>query len=257
MKKLKKKLLIMLSALSIGCMIPSFASMAQGWSMEGNEKIYLDDNGQKITGWLDCEGQRYYFWPTNGYMTTGWVPDNGNWYYLKDDGTMARNETLRYYTFDANGVYTPAIPIAQDPGDRGHNYYKGLSAEQAAEADLHAKLLASLALNDPQCHSQFEQVSVASKLVNEYLYRGPVDVLPESNYYYRSPYGVFVAGDWTCAGCTRALGRVLDFMGFDWTHANENDYFHQWVIINMDGYAGYADAQGGYVGYGEYHPIVI
>ena len=48
------------------------------------------------------------------------------------------------------------------------------------------------------------------------------------------------------------MGRVLDFMGYTWTHAHENENVHQWVIVNMDGQQGYADAQGVYVGYGEY-----
>ena len=47
--KLKKKLLMLMYVMTICCMVSAFSSMAQGWSMEGDEKIYLDDNGQKIT----------------------------------------------------------------------------------------------------------------------------------------------------------------------------------------------------------------
>ena len=73
----------------------------------------------------------------------------------------------------------------------------------------------------------------------------------DTNKYYRSPYGVFVAGVYTCAGTTRALGRVLDYMGYSWQHVNENKWSHQWCIVTMDGQAGYADGMGGIAGYGE------
>ena len=48
----------------------------------------------------------------------------------------------------------------------------------------------------------------------------------DADKYYRSPYGVFVAGVYTCAGSTRALGRVLDYMGYSWQHVNENKWVH-------------------------------
>ena len=73
----------------------------------------------------------------------------------------------------------------------------------------------------------------------------------DTNKYYRSPYGVFVAGVYTCAGSTRALGRVLDYMGYSWQHVNENKWSHQWCIVTMDGQTGYADGMGGIAGYGE------
>lgn len=75
----------------------------------------------------------------------------------------------------------------------------------------------------------------------------------DSERHYRSPYGVYVGKVFTCAGATRALGRILDYMGYSWTHANENEYKHQWCILKMDGKTGYADGQGYYVGYGK-HP---
>ena len=60
-----------------------------------------------------------------------------------------------------------------------------------------------------------------------------------------------MAGVYTCAGTTRALGRVLDYMGYSWQHVNENKWSHQWCIVTMDGQAGYADGMGGIAGYGE------
>lgn len=60
-----------------------------------------------------------------------------------------------------------------------------------------------------------------------------------------------MAGVYTCAGSTRALGRVLDYMGYSWQHVNENKWSHQWCIVTMDGQTGYADGMGGIAGYGE------
>lgn len=70
---------------------------------------------------------------------------------------------------------------------------------------------------------------------------------------YRTAYGVFCKGVYTCSGSTRAMGLVLECMGFQWSHANENQNTHQWCILTMDGQKGYADGQVGLVGYGD-HP---
>lgn len=70
---------------------------------------------------------------------------------------------------------------------------------------------------------------------------------------YSTPYGVFVKGVYTCSGATRALGMILDYLGFDWKHMNENQYTHQWCELRIDGKKVYADGQANLVGYGN-HP---
>lgn len=71
---------------------------------------------------------------------------------------------------------------------------------------------------------------------------------------YRTAYGVFIKGEYSCAGSTRALGMVLNCMGYAYEHANENQFTHQWCILNMDGQIGFADGQVGWAGYGP-HPV--
>lgn len=246
--KLKKTVLLSLAAaIYIGTSsVPAYAAV---WSKEGEESIYLKDDGSKATGWIQDQGKWYYF-QENGWMVTGWVPYEGKWYYMTTDGSMAVNTTISHYRFDENGVYSPSVPTVENPGDNGHNYYKGLSEEQAAEADLHAQLLASIVLNNPANNTDLKKVTEAAQLINLYCLKPAYEDTAEGDY--RSPYGVFVTKSYSCAGETRALGRVLDFMGFSWTHKNENQNIHQWVIVNMDGQTGYADPQGAYVGYGEY-----
>ena len=66
---------------------------------------------------------------------------------------------------------------------------------------------------------------------------------------YCTAYGVFIKGEYSCAGSTRALGLVLTCMGYQWKHINENQYSHQWCELNIDGRVVVADGQTGQVGY--------
>ena len=131
-----------------------------------------------------------------------------------------------------------------------HAYYKGLSAEQAAEADAWAQDAANKILADKTLDTDLKKVNRASQVV--YMCTLKARYEQDANGYYRSPYGVFIAGVYTCSGTTRALGRILDYLGYDWTHANENQYSHQWCVLIMDGQTGFADGMLGAAGYGEY-----
>ena len=66
---------------------------------------------------------------------------------------------------------------------------------------------------------------------------------------YWSAYGVFIRGEYSCAGSTRALGLVLSCMGYQWRHINENQYSHQWCELEIGGRTVIADGQTGEVGY--------
>lgn len=130
-----------------------------------------------------------------------------------------------------------------------HSYYKGVTAEQAAAADAVAKQIAEAIMSNTAYTTDLQRVTAAAQIVAAYcnysVYGSDV------NKYYRSPYGPFVAGVYTCAGSTRALGRVLDYMGYSWQHVNESKWVHQWCILMMDGQTGFADGMGGCAGYGE------
>lgn len=67
--------------------------------------------------------------------------------------------------------------------------------------------------------------------------------------HYNDPYGYFVAGVSSCAGCTRATGLCLNILGIPYEHVNENQYAHQWCRVKMpDGSYWICDAYGLYVG---------
>ncbi|MCC8127642.1 MAG: hypothetical protein LIO92_09625 [Clostridiales bacterium] len=130
-----------------------------------------------------------------------------------------------------------------------HSYYKYLTAEQAAEADAIAKGIAESILSNPDYDTDLEKVRAASQAVLSYTQKGTYG--SDEAKQYRSPYGVFVSGVYTCAGTARATGRILDYMGYTWQHAHENQYQHQWCILTMDGQEGYADGMAGIAMYGD------
>lgn len=66
--------------------------------------------------------------------------------------------------------------------------------------------------------------------------------------HYNDPYGYFVLGVASCAGCTRATGLCLNMLGIPYEHVNENQYSHQWCRVNVNGTYWICDAYGLYCG---------
>ena len=56
-----------------------------------------------------------------------------------------------------------------------------------------------------------------------------------SDPHYNDPYGYFVLGTASCAGCARATGLCLNILGIPYEHVNENQYSHQWCRVNING----------------------
>lgn len=121
-------------------------------------------------------------------------------------------------------------------------------SEKNAQARVIARQIAASSTGS----TDLERVTKAASAVSGYYRRGEHK---ESGPDYNTPYGVFIKGESSCAGCTRALGMVLEEMGYSWKHVNENQWTHQWVVITMDGEVGWADGQIGMAGYGT-HPYV-
>ena len=135
-----------------------------------------------------------------------------------------------------------------------HEYYNNhITSEQAAQADAIARSIANQIMSNKNYKTDLQRVQAATTIVAKYASLCKYGA--DANKYYRTPYGVFVSKNVTCAGTTRGLGRVLEFMGFEWKHVNENEWKHQWCVLTMDGQIGFADAAVlpfGYVGYGKY-----
>lgn len=69
-----------------------------------------------------------------------------------------------------------------------------------------------------------------------------------SSAHYNDPYGYFVLGSASCAGCTRATGMCLNMLGIPYEHVNENQYSHQWCRVEVNGTYWICDAFGLYCG---------
>lgn len=67
-----------------------------------------------------------------------------------------------------------------------------------------------------------------------------------STSHYNDPYGYFIEGSASCAGCARATGLCLNILGIPYEHVNENKWNHQWCRINVNGTYWICDAFGLY-----------
>ncbi len=65
-----------------------------------------------------------------------------------------------------------------------------------------------------------------------------------SNPHYNDPYGYFILGTASCAGCARTTGLCLNILGIPYEHVNENQWRHQWCRVNVNGTYWICDAFG-------------
>ena len=84
-------------------------AMATGALRDEEHDYFLEDSGVMVIGWRKMDGEWYYFNEKNNCQPVGSMMKN-HWqgdYYLKDDGKMARAETLEIsgekYRFGADG----------------------------------------------------------------------------------------------------------------------------------------------------------
>lgn len=225
-----------------------YYALPNGILMLGNYTIdgvpyYFTDDGAMGTGWFQGKNGWYYA-NASGVLSLGWKQIGGNYYYFYKDGHMAQETFIDNYFIGESGIWESTVSVNRDP-----QHYKGLTASQAAQADAIALAIAQEAMANGG-DTDYEKISYASKLVaafvDQCVYQN------DENRYYRSPYGVFVAGVYTCAGSTRAMGRVLEFMGYTWYHTGEDQWEHQWVCVKMDGEYGWVEPQEGFCGFGNF-----
>lgn len=99
-------------------------------------------------------------------------------------------------------------------------------------------------LKEMSREDQLIQIAVAIRAMFD---NGQVRYSTSENHY-NDPYGYFVLGVGSCAGCARATGLCLNMLGISYEHVNENQWSHQWCRINVDGTYWICDAYGLYVG---------
>lgn len=161
--------------------------------------------------------------------------------------------TFTAFSIDSQAANIGYANVTQDTlnaASKAHSYYGNKIPQDAVTlAEANAKYYADAIMSDPELTTDYDRINTAAYIVSlhcsESVY-GQDDLKC-----YKSPAGPFVYGVYTCAGSTRALGRILDYMGYNWYHVNENQNKHQWCIVEMDGQLGFADGMGGFAGYGE------
>lgn len=123
------------------------------------------------------------------------------------------------------------------------------TAEKEAIAKRIAQRIADQIMADETLTTDLQRVAKAAAIINGYVAQGHSSTTHPD---YNTAYGTLVAGYSSCAGDTRALGLVLECMGFKWSHVNEGEWDHQWCIVyDMDGKTGFADgSMYGIAGYG-------
>lgn len=144
---------------------------------------------------------------------------------------------------DASGsdaaVFTP-VPMADLANKK--SLQRKATDEQLAQAYAEAVELvtpyAGLSLEE-----QLEGVAIAMRL----RFESGMSYSMESQHY-NDPYGYFIEGSASCAGCTRATGLCLNILGISYEHINENQYSHQWCRVNVNGTYWICDPYGLYCG---------
>ncbi len=132
------------------------------------------------------------------------------------------------------------VALEQIPNRK--NLQKKATDEQFAEAYAIARSYVEPLAR----YSRAEQLYCVTVLLRQLFERG-MEYSMESAHY-NDPYGYFVEGSASCAGCTRATGLCLSILGIPFEHVNENQYSHQWCRVPVNKEYWIADAYGLYCG---------
>lgn len=216
------------------------------WIKSGSRWWYRHEDGGYTTNGFETIGGKKYYFDGAGWMVTGWRKISNQWYYFDGSGAMATSRWIGDYYVGSNGVMATNTWIG--------NYYVGgdgkwVNDTKASKQAQALKIAKQIAADIPTDLSDLERVKRAAATVSRYCGTATYTMSGEN---YNTAYGVFIAKEYSCAGATRALGMVLECMGYSWTHINENQMTHQWCELKMDGQTGYADGMAGFAYYGEY-----
>lgn len=137
--------------------------------------------------------------------------------------------------------------------------YKSLK-KKMSDAEFQAAYEAARKVVEPLAKkSREEQLLGIAIALREMVESGQVRYSTEEAHY-NDPYGYFVKGVASCAGCTRATGLCLNMLGISYEHVNEGQWSHQWCRVNMgNGEYWICDAYGLYCGSEPYaygHPYL-
>lgn len=117
---MKKKIvsMVLAAAMAFACIpVTAYAD----WDEVNGNKVYISDDGERLTGFQTISGKKYYF-DKDGYMVTGWAKVSGNKYYFGSDGVMrtgwlSMKNGKKYYLGDDGAMLTGFQTIS------GKKYY--------------------------------------------------------------------------------------------------------------------------------------
>lgn len=229
---------VLCDAMDVGCYYVSSADNQNQWNLvEVEGKWYIVDVAVDASYFcFDCFlcGEDFYQWLYDGLS------------YQKENYPVCAKkgyEILSYY-----GKYPQSSRVIFLIS--ASSSYRYPDASSTTEKNQQALVIAQKIASEITGETDLEKVKKAAQIVSAYCASAGYTMEGKD---YRTPYGVFIKGEYSCAGATRALGMVLNCMGYSYEHVNENQYTHQWCILTMDGQIGYADGQVGWAGYGK-HP---
>ena len=209
-----------------------------------------------------------WYYVVKGKMQSGYTGlakhSTGSWYYVVKGKMqsgytgLAKHVTGKWYYVE-NGKWQKTFNGLVKYNGRFYTVKQGLkagngqTAGQLSTNELRsaAQSIAKDIASDAKKYSsdKWDQAAYAASAVYSYCCNSRYTT-EGSNY--SQPWGPFVIGEYSCAGSTRALGLVLDYLGISWSHTNPNQWTHQWCTIRINGEKGWADGMIGLAGTGEY-----
>ena len=183
---------------------------------------------------------------------------------------------LAQYGSSSYDYVVPSKQLTQTQSDgmtviRGEVHSNGgMNRQQEIQARSIAYQIAAHVFNHVQnfgTGSQIEMVAYSTGIVRAYCDLGSFTT---SGTYYRTAYGVFIQGEYSSAGATRALGLIIDYLDelcqkwntannvntygpLKWEHINANTWNDQYCRLVCDYHEAYADPVAALTGYGP-HP---
>lgn len=142
-------------------------------------------------------------------------------------------------TAQSSGAFCPPKKLAN---------YKSLK-KNLTDAQFQTAYDVALAIVTPlKDRPRSEQLAGIASVIR-YMVDSGLVVYSTTAPHYNDPYGYFVSGVSSCAGCARATGLCLNILGIPYEHVNENKWSHQWCRVPMeDGTYWICDAYGLYCG---------
>lgn len=154
-----------------------------------------------------------------------------------DNGGMTYDQEIQ-----ARNIAKQIAEAIENAADAGNS--SGTSSASSASSSSKSKTSKKKPIKE------VEKVAYAAGIVKAYCDLGTYTT---EGKIYRTAYGVFIGGEYSCAGATRALGLILDYLGISWVHKNINSWEDQWCQVIVDGKEGYGDGITATAGYGK-HP---